>query len=174
MTQPYPESDPAKIDTLAIEDVEWLKGIVVGIRNIRGEMDISPGKPIPVLLNNGDDNDLRRFDDYAGFVKSLAKLESMIWLKDEEAPMSATQLVGKMEVLVPMAGLIDVEAEITRLNKELEKAGKEITRLEGKLSNEKFVSNAPADVVAKEQEKLVGARAIRSKLSDQMEKIKSM
>ena len=174
MTQAYPEADQSKIDEKALGDVEWLKGVIVAIRNIRGEMDISPAKAIPVLLRNGNDEDLRRFKENEGFVKSLAKLESMTWLTDEEAPMSSTQLVGSMEVLVPMAGLINLDAEIARLNKEIEKAEKEIGRLSGKLNNEKFVSNAPKEVVEKEQAKLAEAQGNQSKLTEQLEKIKAM
>ncbi|KZZ16154.1 hypothetical protein A3765_06785 [Oleiphilus sp. HI0130] len=88
--------------------------------------------------------------------------------------MCATQLVGKMEVLVPMAGLINVEAELARLNKEVGKAEGEIKRLKGKLGNEKFVSNAPADVVEKEQAKLASAEQSLSLLAEQMDKIKTM
>jgi valyl-tRNA synthetase len=174
MNQAYPVQDASKIDALALGDVEWLKGVILAIRNIRGEMDISPAKAIPVFLRAGNAEDKRRFDDNAGFISSLAKLESMQYLGEEEAPMSATQLVGGMEVLVPMAGLINVEAEVTRLNKELDKAAKEIGRLEGKLNNEKFVSNAPDDVVAKEKAKLSSAQSQQAKLKEQLAKISEL
>ena len=174
MTQPYPEADENRIDSAALGDVEWLKGVIVGIRNIRGEMNISPAKAIPVLLRNGSKEDQRRFEENQSFVSSLAKLESMEWLGDKEAPMSSTQLVGTMEVLVPMAGLIDTDAEVARLSKEIEKAEKEMGRLSGKLNNKKFVDNAPADVVEKEQEKLSKAKASQEKLVEQLEKIKNM
>tara|TARA_R110001592_G_scaffold93981_2_gene272502 strand:- start:18042 stop:20894 length:2853 start_codon:yes stop_codon:yes gene_type:complete len=174
MNQDYPVQDVSKIDTLALGDVEWLKGVILAIRNIRGEMDISPAKAIPVLLRAGNKEDKRRFEENVSFISSLAKLESMQWLDAEEAPMSATQLVGGMEVLVPMAGLINVEAEVARLNKELDKAAKEIGRLEGKLNNEKFVSNAPDDVVAKEQAKLSEAQSQQVKLKEQLAKISEL
>jgi valyl-tRNA synthetase len=137
-------------------------------------MDISPAKAIPVLLKAGNAEDKRRFEENAGFISSLAKLESMQWLGNEEAPMSATQIVGGMEVLVPMAGLINVEAEVARLNKEIDKAAKEVGRLEGKLNNEKFVSNAPDDVVAKEKEKLSEAQSQQAKLQEQLSKISAL
>ena len=174
MTQAYPEADSSKIDAEALGDIEWLKGVIVGIRNIRGEMDISPAKQIPVMLRNGDAEDQRRYEANKGFISSLAKLESMQWLDAEEPPMSATQLVGSMEILVPMAGLINVEAELARLKKELEKADKEIKRLEGKLGNAKFVNNAPDDVVAKEKAKLAEAKASFTILSEQVDKIKTI
>ncbi len=173
MTQDYPVADPSRIDNNALGDIEWLKGVIVGIRNIRGEMDISPGKPIPVFLHNGSDEDKKRFESNKAYISALAKLESMEWLTGE-APLSATQLVGSMEVLVPMAGLINVEAEVARLTKELDKAAKEIGRLNGKLNNEKFVGNAPDDVVAKEKAKLADAESSYKILNDQVEKIKAL
>ena len=175
MNQAYPIADTSKIDAQSLGDIEWLKGVIVGVRTIRGEMDISPAKAIPVLLKNGSAEDQRRYEENQSLIKALAKLESINWLNaDEEAPMSATQLVGSMEVLVPMAGLINVEAELARLAKELEKCDKEIKRLEGKLGNEKFVSNAPAEVVEKEQAKLSEAQSSAKILSEQVEKIKAM
>jgi valyl-tRNA synthetase len=175
MTQSYPIADESKIDHAALGDIEWLKGVIISLRNIRGEMDISPAKAIPALLRNGSDDDLRRFNENASYIKSLAKLESLTWMNaGDEAPMSATQLVEQMEVLVPMAGLINVEAEVTRLAKEIAKAQGEINRLEGKLGNAKFVSNAPADVVEKEQEKLASAKQSVAKLNEQLDKIKTM
>jgi valyl-tRNA synthetase len=173
MTQAYPVADQSRVDEHALGDIEWLKGVIVGIRNIRGEMDISPGKPIPVFLHNGGDEDKRRFESNKSYISALAKLESMEWLVGE-APLSATQLVGSMEVLVPMAGLIDVDAEVARLTKELDKASKEIGRLKGKLNNEKFVGNAPEDVVAKEKSKLADAESSYRILNEQVEKIKAM
>ncbi|TNC81996.1 MAG: valine--tRNA ligase [Oleiphilus sp.] len=173
MNQPYPEADMSRVDEQALGDTEWLKGVIVAVRNIRGEMDISPGKPVPVMLHHGNGEDKRRFEQHQSFIKSLAKLESMTWL-DSEPPLCATQLVGSMEVLVPMAGLIDVAAEVKRLNKELEKAEKEIKRLEGKLHNEKFVSNAPAEVVDKEKAKLAEAQSTHKVLSEQVLKIKAI
>jgi valyl-tRNA synthetase len=174
MTQSYPVSDESKIDESILADVEWLKDVIIGVRNIRGEMDISPAKAIPALLHNGDNSDKLRFEKNANLIKALAKLDSLVWVDSDDLPMCATQLVGKMEVLVPMAGLINVEAELARLNKEVGKAEGEIKRLKGKLGNEKFVSNAPADVVEKEQVKLASAEQSLSLLAEQMDKIKTM
>ena len=146
----------------------------MSVRNIRGEMDISPAKAIPALLHNGAESDKQRFEQNQGLIKALAKLESLEWVDSEELPMCATQLVGKMEVLVPMAGLINVEAELARLKKEAGKAEGEIKRLQGKLGNEKFVSNAPDDVVEKEKAKLASAEQSLALLTEQMDKIKAI
>ena len=108
-------------------------------------------------------------------LSSLAKVSSIEWLSDdEEAPASATQLLGELEIRVPMAGLIDTAAELQRLDKELAKLEKECQRLNGKLSNDKFVANAPADVVEKEKQKLAAQESARSRLLTQREKIASL
>ncbi|RAU17105.1 valine--tRNA ligase [Nitrincola tibetensis] len=175
MLQPYPIAEPHKIDTQANSDIEWLKGVMLAIRNIRGEMNIGPGKAISVLLRNTDAEDERRLKVTESLLIKLAKLDSIERLAtDADAPMSATGLVGTMEILVPMAGLIDKAAELARLNKEIEKLNKEIERLGGKLSNEGFVSKAPAEVVAKEKEKLADMQAACSRLSEQKASIEAM
>ncbi|ARU57620.1 valyl-tRNA synthetase [Oleiphilus messinensis] len=174
MLQPYPVADESKIDAHAVADLNWVRQVILAVRNIRGEMDISPAKPIPLIMKNGDATDQRRLQENQKFLSSLAKLESIEWLTEGEAPMSATQLVGDLELLVPMAGLIDTAAETARLNKEIEKVQKELQRLSGKLNNEKFMSKAPADVVEKEKTKLAEAELTFGKLNDQLEKIKQI
>ena len=175
MLQAYPLAASEKIDDDAIADVEWLKHVILAIRNIRGEMNVPPSKALTLLLKNGSDEDLRRLNSHRQSLAKLAKLDDIQWLTvNDEAPMSATQLVGTMEVLVPMSGLIDKTAEIIRLEKEVQKLNKEIQRLQGKLSNAGFLDKAPADVVAKEQEKLAGQQAAMTKLSEQMQTIKAL
>ncbi|WP_211829294.1 valine--tRNA ligase [Kistimonas asteriae] len=175
MLQTFPTPDEALIDALADQDIEWLKGVIVGIRNIRGEMNIAPGKELDVLLRNCTEQDTQRLGDNLSFLKKLAKLSNIRMLgANEVAPMSATQLVGKMEVLVPMADLIDKEAELTRLTKEVDRLQKETARLAGKLGNEKFVSKAPADVVEKEKAKLAEVKSAKTKLEEQMETIRQL
>jgi len=174
MRQRYPEADKSKIDTQACKDIEWVKGVVTGVRNIRGEMNISMAKLLPVLLQNGSDNDKRCTEENAQFLKKLASLESIEWLNGQEAPLSATALVGDLEILVPMAGLIDKNAELARLRKEHEKMEKELARLQGKLQNPKFVDKAPADVVQKERDKLSDAELAQSKLREQIDKIAAL
>ncbi|MFT4824886.1 MAG: valyl-tRNA synthetase [Halioglobus sp.] len=175
MLQPYPVSDDKAIDSAANADIEWLKGVIVGIRNIRGEMNISPAVTLTVLFKNGDDQDRSRLNENRQFLEKLAKLEKIQWLTDDdEVPVSATALVGNLEILVPMAGLIDKDAELARLAKELDKKEKEVSRLNGKLSNASFVSKAPAEVVAKEQEKLQALEQALQKLQAQEQRIKQL
>jgi valyl-tRNA synthetase len=174
MLQPFPQADEQKQDDQACADIEWLKGVIVAVRNIRGEMNISPAKKIPVLLRGDSAQGQRRMSENRQFLSSLAKLDSLEWFEGDKAPMSATQLVGDMEVLVPMAGLIDKDAELKRLDKELDRLHKEIARVEGKLGNEKFTAKAPADVVEKEQQKLTDAQNNLKRLVQQRADIEAM
>ncbi|MEJ2142442.1 MAG: valine--tRNA ligase [Gammaproteobacteria bacterium] len=172
MLQPYPEADSSKINESAMQEIEWVRTFIVGIRQIRSGMDIKPGKPLPVLLQNGTDNDRELSKKHRSYLESLAKIESITWLADdEEAPESATALVGEMKILIPMAGLIDKDAEAARLNKEIEKLSKDIQRVEGKLNNDNFISKAPDTVVQKERDKLAEMQKSLTGLSEQLEKI---
>jgi valyl-tRNA synthetase len=175
MVQAFPEVDAAKQDDKVLADIEWVKKFIVGIRNIRGEMDISPNKPLNALLKNVSDEDARRLDAAKAFLDKLSKLETVTILKDgEEAPASATALVGEMEILIPMAGLIDKDAELARITKAMEKIEKEVSRTRGKLGNEKFVSNAPEAVIEKERAKLEEGEKALAKLKEQFETIKAL
>ncbi|GHD28103.1 valine--tRNA ligase [Parahalioglobus pacificus] len=175
MLQPYPVADESAVDNAANADIEWLKQVIVGVRTIRGEMNIPPGKALDIMLSNGDDNDKDRMTIHAPALRKLAKLESITWLENtESAPVSATALVGNLEILVPMAGLIDKDAELARLGKEIEKLGKDLSRIEGKLSNASFVDKAPAEVVAKEREKLAEQQAAMEKLREQEQRIQAI
>ena len=175
MVQAFPEVDAAKQDDKVLADIEWVKKFIVGIRNIRGEMDISPNKPLNALLKNVSDEDARRLDAAKAFLDKLSKLETVTILKDgEEAPASATALVGEMEILIPMAGLIDKDAELARITKAMEKIEKDVSRTRGKLGNEKFVSNAPEAVIEKERGKLEEGEKALAKLKEQFETIKAL
>ena len=175
MLQPYPELNEGDIDARAETDIEWVKGVIEGVRNIRGEMNISPAKAIPVLIKNGNTEDQRRLEENRQFLITLAKLETIVWLAEgDEAPMSATSLVKQMEILVPMAGLIDKEAETARLTKEIEKLQKDLDRISGKLNNPKFVDKAPQEVVNKEKDKQAAQRQSLDKLQQQLEQISTL
>ncbi len=152
MLQNYPQVDKANIDAEASADIAWLKQVIIGVRNIRGEMNIAPSKPLPVLFHKGSAEDKQRLDNTRTVLSKLARLDNITWVEaGDKLPAAATALVGDMELLIPMAGLIDVAAENARLNKELDKLQKDLTRSQGKLSNPKFIDKAPAVVVAKEK-----------------------
>ncbi len=174
MLQPYPESDETLIDAAAASDVAWLKQVVTGVRNIRGEMDISPAKPIPVIFANGSEEDKTRLADFNDLLTFLIRPESLTWHDGGEKPLSATQLVGEMELLVPMADLIDKEAELARLDKEIERRQKDRSRAEGKINNPNFVDKAPEDVVQKERDKLAEIESALAKLGEQRESVAAL
>ncbi len=175
MIQSFPQYNAEQVDQTAINDLEWVKQFIIAIRNIRGEMDIAPSKPLPVLLKNVSDEDKRRLADNEQFLSALAKLEAISVLADnEEGPASATAVIGDMSVLIPMAGLIDKDAELARLSKAIEKLEKDVQRTEGKLSNEKFVSKAPAAVIDKEKAKLAEAQSTLTKMIEQKAQIAAL
>jgi valyl-tRNA synthetase len=173
MLAAYPEFDQARVDESAEADVEWMKKMIIAVRTIRGEMNISPAKALPVILSEGSASDKIRVKDYTDFLSVLAKLESLNW-QDGELPASATQIIGDLSINVPMAGIIDTTAELARLEKEHNRVEGEIKRLKGKLQNERFVSNAPADVVDKEKAKLKDYDSLFEKLASQLKVIQSL
>ncbi len=175
MLQPYPICDEKCIDKLANADIEWLKNVIIAVRNIRGEMNISPGKELLLYLKNGEPEDKARLKQNEVFLKKLAKLDKIIWLSEnDDAPVCATALTGNLEVLIPMANLIDKDAELIRLAREIDKLRADISRIEGKLSNASFVDKAPAAVVAKEREKLQTQQQALNRLQEQEQKIREL
>jgi valyl-tRNA synthetase len=138
-------------------------------------MDISFAKPIPILFKNGNDTDKARLTQYESLLNFLIKPESLTWLESgAETPISATHLVGDMQVLVPMSGLIDKDAEVDRLTREIDRKEKERTRAEGKINNPNFVDRAPADVVQKEKDKLQDLETALQQLIAQKDRVASL
>ncbi|EGR0366532.1 valine--tRNA ligase [Vibrio cholerae] len=168
MQQALPQYDAANFNQEALDDIEWVKAFITSIRNLRAEYDINPGKPLEVMLKAANEQDAARIEANKPVLVSLAKLESIRVLADGEAtPACATALVGKSELMIPMAGLIDKDAELDRLAKEIAKTQGEIARIEGKLGNEGFVAKAPEAVITKEREKLAGYQEALVKLEQQ-------
>ncbi|RUM77617.1 MAG: valine--tRNA ligase, partial [Candidatus Thioglobus sp.] len=175
MTQSYPEVENDLISTQAEEEMQWLQTFILGIRQIRGEMNIPPSKPLPCFVQNISNSDQHCLDAHSQVLSSLAKLEKISYLNvNDEAPESATALVGEMKILIPLAGLIDKDQEAARLNKEIEKLNKQRAQFAGKLNNEKFISGAPEAVVNKEKEKLTSVENAIADLSTQLEKIANL
>jgi valyl-tRNA synthetase len=175
MNQPYPEAEAAQFDAGAVAEMEWVMNFLLGIRRIRGEMNIAPGKPLPLLIQNGSEQDRAYLDANREFVQKLGRAESITWLEaSEEASESAIALVGEMKVLIPMRGLIDKDAELARLDKEIQRLTKELPRLEGKLGDAGFLEKAPPQVVAKEQARLQELRGSLGELQAQVEKIRAL
>ncbi|MFS7360421.1 valine--tRNA ligase [Rahnella inusitata] len=168
MLQPFPEFDAAKADELALADLEWIKQAIIAIRNVRAEMNLSPAKPLELLLRGASADAQRRVEQNLSFIQSLARLESITILSaGDKSPVSVTKLVEGAELLIPMAGLIDKDAELARLDKEMAKLDGEIASIEGKLSNEGFVARAPEAVVAKERDRLAACGEAKIKIAEQ-------
>ena len=173
MLQPYPQPQSEKIDIQTEQDIEWVKQVILGVRRIRAEMNIIPSKRLPVLLQNGNTDDQKKWQKYNTLIISLARLDTVNWV-DDNAPDSAIALVAHLRILIPMAGLIDKEAEIKRLTKEIEKLTKEVTKCRTKLDNPNFTKRAPADIVAQEQERVTQMTASLQQLETQARKIRAM
>lgn len=175
MLQPWPVANESRIDASAEGDIEWLKELMVGLRNIRAEMNIGPGKPLPLFLKNANADDQRRLQENEALLKKLAKVETFTVLgEQDEAPLSATALVGDLQVLVPMAGLIDKDAELARLNKEIQRLQGEVQRVGGKLSNAAFVDKAPPAVIEKERAKLAESEQALANFTEQHARIAAL
>ena len=173
MQQAFPQSDESKVDEAAVKEMEWVKQFILGIRKVRSGMDIAPSKALPVLLQDMSAEDQLFLSNNELFLQKLAKLESIQQIGDD-APESATTLVGSMKVLIPLAGLIDKDAELARLDKEIGKLEKTLKSVEGKLSNPNFVDKAPADVVEKEKAKADEMHHSLNSLQEQRERIASI
>jgi valyl-tRNA synthetase len=152
MLEPYPHADVFARDSVAETEMRWVMDFILGVRQIRGEMDIAPSKRFDVLLENASARDIELANAHAVFLERLAQVSSIRPVgAGERAPQSAIALLGGLKILVPMAGLIDVAAERERLDKRLVKARSDLGKCQGKLANAEFVANAPPEVIAKER-----------------------
>ena len=175
MRQPYPTYRAPLVNEAAETEMQWVMQFILGIRKIKGEMNIAPGKPVPVLLADSDANDRAWAERHRALLDFLARTESITVLEPGDAgPESATALVGNMKVLIPLAGLIDKDAELARLDKEIERLRQDIARTEKKLANPSFVDKAPAAVVQKERDKMAQNQAAMQDLSGQAQKIRAL
>jgi valyl-tRNA synthetase len=175
MLQPFPEAVDFPKDTEADAAVEWLKGVIVGIRNIRGEANIKPATEIRILLQQGGSSDRDLSQKTAPLLERLARVTDIDWLDDDaDPPPNALALVGDLKVMVPLAGLIDVDAEKARLKKEIDRLEADLERIAKKLGNENFVSKAPEAVVEKEKAKADDGKRALSVLLEQLESLDAL
>ena len=175
MMQSYPQISDYPHNQTAEDSVEWLKRVVSGVRNIRGEANIKPSQTVPLLFQGGTNIDREQTSGFSSMLKRLVNVDELTWLEGpEEAPPHALALVGELKIMVPLAGLIDVAAEQSRLHKELDKAQQDLARIKNKLGNEKFVSRAPAEVVAKERGKATELEATIATFREQLAKLEEL
>ena len=175
MRQPFPDAGDYSEDPDAEAAVDSLQGVVTAVRNIRGEMNVSPAKEIELLLQGGGARERALLAGTESLLRRLAKVGEISWLDDGEAPPpSSVQVAGDLKVMVPMGGLIDVEAESRRVAKEIDKLTRELKRVDGKLANENFLAKAPAAVVAKERDKGDAWRTQLRVLTQQLDDLKEL
>lgn len=179
MTAPFPTADDSLISLQTEHDMTWLQALIGAIRNIRGEMKLGNAVRLPVLLDNISDEETARLSRIENQFKSLAKVDTLTIVNagdgaDKELPLSSSSMVGQLKVLVPMKGLIDPTAELNRLAKAQEKLTKQAESLRSKLSNESFVSKAPANVVESEKAKLAEMDTQLAEMNKQIEQLKAI
>ncbi len=172
LQRPWPNAGAIAEDNAAANEIEWFKNVLSGIRKIRSEMNISPAKVIPLLLADGDTEDRTRAAKFAPQIAFLARTEAPQWIAagtTESA--AAAAVVGTLRVMIPLAGLIDLDAEKTRISKEISRIEIEIRKCEGKLGNANFVAHAPADVVAQERQRIFDWNTTLTALREQAAKL---
>lgn len=178
MLQTYPRINEAQKDPSAEASLVWIKQVVSTIRTLRSEMGIAPGKKIPLLLAKGNEQDRENSLLFAADITNLAKLSDISWLNEKNTKAavgpSTMGLVGTLEILIPMAGLIDTSAEIQRLEKEINKITQEIERAQSKLNNKAFISNAPSEIVEQENKRLSDFTAQQLKLQQQLQSLQKI
>jgi valyl-tRNA synthetase len=175
MQQPYPAPNELRYDRNAVDEIEWVKAFIIAVRKIRSGMNIDPRKLLPVILQNGSALDRERLAGNLHYLVAVGRVASVEWLApDETAPESATALLGEMKLLIPLSGLIDKEAELVRLSKELDRKVNELGHCERKLSNAGFIDKAPPAVVEKEQARAAELRTAINSLEAQQLRIQSL
>ncbi len=174
MVSDFPLPDP-NADARAETEMRWVMDFIDGVRQIRGEMDIPPSRKLEVILQNCGPVDSEYANRNLLYLSRLAGITPpRVLASGETPPISAVALLGTLEILVPMAGLIDPNAELERLTKRLRKAQIDLEKLEGKLANADFVRNAPADVVAKDRQRISELRIEIGQLTVQIARVEDL
>jgi valyl-tRNA synthetase len=175
MVQPFPVAAPGLDDPRAEDQVRWVTDVVTTIRGIRGQFDIAPSRHTPVYFENSARLDQQRFEASAPAILKLASISGVEWLASGAAPpQSAAAAVGSMAVHIPMAGLIDVDAELARIGKRRGKLEQELGKAQAKLGNANFVQNAPPAVVAQEEQRVADFKRELAQLEEQRERVASL
>jgi len=173
MLQTYPDADELVTDEASLKEIEWVKEFILTVRRIRAERDIAPGKFLPVLYQNGTDEEHGWLQGYTMQIQTLGKIDSI--KHTEHAPTdTAVGIAGNMTLFVDLADLIDPEAELERLEKELNKLKNNKERIQEKLENKNFIERAPKDVIDKERKRLDEAVTATATLEKQYNFIKNL
>jgi valyl-tRNA synthetase len=175
MLAPWPDANQYPNNVQAVADFRWIRNVVLGVRQIRGEMEISPAKRLPLLLQGAAAYDVASLTRNETLLLRLAGLESARSLSNgEQPPPSASAIVGELSLLVPMAGLIDPAAEMDRLSKRCKKTQVEIDRARNKLANDNFVRSAPSEVVTQERDRLADFERTLAGLERQLAAVRAL
>ena len=173
MVQPFPQAGPFDAD--AEKDVAWLQEVIQGVRRVRSELNLPPGKMLDAWLQGGDDSDRDRQARFDGSLAQLARIASLEWVDDErDTAQCAVALVGDLKVLIPLKGLVDVDEELERLNRQLQREQQDLRKCEGKLGNSRFVENAPEAVVEQERQRQLTHRANVENLQAQIRQMEAL
>lgn len=166
MLSKYPLANRGLVNLEIEMEINWLQKIINAIRTLRSEMNIPPAKLISLYFQSAMAPILReKIVKYHAVLTALSQLEEIYFLqKNEPTPIAASIIVNDIEILIPMAGIINKKAELKRLDKELSKLNTIIAQIQSKFNNANFVQKAPAEIVAKEQEKLLQATLTQEKL----------
>jgi valyl-tRNA synthetase len=165
----YPQPNTALADFTSFEQVEWIKTVITAIRTIRSKMNISPGRLIPIYFKNVDLGLVQRIKLFHDLIIQIAKA-SVIKI-NVDTPLSATSIIDSLEIHIPLKGLIDIDAELRRLNKEQGKIEVEIARLKKRLDNQNFITNAPGDIISKVRDRLDNYKLLKIKNKLQYDKL---
>jgi valyl-tRNA synthetase len=172
---PWPSVADFPADAIAEAEMSWVMQAVLGIRQIRGEMDIAPSRRVPLLLQHAGARDLALTQQHRALLAHLAGLESVRALGTTEAPPpAAAAVVGELSLLVPMKGLIEPTSELQRLERRAQKIEQELNRARGKLANDSFVHNAPPEVVVQERQRLADFERTRAGLARHIEQVRAL
>jgi valyl-tRNA synthetase len=175
MLEPYPRAQEFPVDEAAERETAWIQKVVLGVRQIRGEMNISPAKRIPVLLKDAAAEDEAYLARHRTLLERLAGTTGITLLAPgAQAPQSAMALAGTLTVLVPMAGLIDPNAEAERLGRLLARAQSDLEKTRERLARESFVRNAPEHVVTLERERAAELERSVAGLAAQLERVRGL
>ncbi|HYY15186.1 MAG TPA: class I tRNA ligase family protein, partial [Gammaproteobacteria bacterium] len=168
MLQAYPVPEEINlIDQAALDEVAWVKAFILGVRRIRAERNIPPNRSLTLQVKHGTSTEHTWLDRNLPYLLSLGRIKSLDHAEEETSPLHATALVGGMTVLVPLAELIDQEAERKRLATELNKLREDHARSRAKLDNPNYLERAPAEVVAREQQRCQELEAAIARLAEQ-------
>jgi valyl-tRNA synthetase len=175
MLAPWPRAADYPADAAAEADLRWLQTFVLGVRQIRGEMDISPARKLPLLLQDAGTADRELVGRHQALLMRLAGIAApQLLAPGTKPPPAAAAMAGAMTLLLPMAGLIDPVAELARLEKNARKTAEEIARAQAKLGNENFVRSAPEAVVAQERARLAGFEQTLAGLQRQLQQVRAL